>query len=230
MHEGHRQRMYGKLKSGDTLYDHEVLEMLLFNAYPRTNTNPIAHALIKSFGSLQGVFDADVDKLVTVAGVGENVALYIKCVGECYSRIRGSGGSVVVKNYNDFSDLAVKRMRGHTEEILELYFLDRNGRVIYISTHSTGNLHKVDVNPENITGMISVLKPYGIFIAHNHLGNVSEPSLNDDEFTANILLLCKLNNVKLFDHVIYASDSNMYSYYSSGKLDALRAGKSYKKP
>lgn len=31
MHEGHRSRMYEKLKRGDSLYEHELLEILLFN-------------------------------------------------------------------------------------------------------------------------------------------------------------------------------------------------------
>ena len=78
MHEGHRRRMYEKLKNDDGLHDHELLEILLFNAYPRINTNPIAHELIKTFGSLSGVLAADVDRLKAVDGVGESVALYIK--------------------------------------------------------------------------------------------------------------------------------------------------------
>ncbi len=221
MHEGHRKRMYEKLKNGDGLYDHELLEIFLFNAYPRTNTNPIAHDLLSAFGSFQGVFDADVEKLVTVNGVGENVALYIKCVGEILSRMGGSSGAVVVKNFSDFKNFAARRLRGQTEEIFEMYFLDKNGKVIYTYTHSTGNLHRVDINPEKLSGMMAGLKPYGIFVAHNHLGGDSNPSVNDNEFTRSLLLMCRLNNVKLYDHVIYATDKDIYSYYLSGKLDAL---------
>ncbi len=33
MHEGHRRRMYEKLKNDDGLHDHEILEILLFNAF-----------------------------------------------------------------------------------------------------------------------------------------------------------------------------------------------------
>ena len=82
MHEGHRQRMYDKLKNDDGLFDHELLEILLFNALPRKNTNPIAHELLDTFGSLAGVLAADTEKLKAVNGVGENVALYLKCIGE----------------------------------------------------------------------------------------------------------------------------------------------------
>lgn len=221
MHEGHRKRMYEKLKNSDGLYDHELLEIFLFNAYPRTNTNPIAHDLLSAFGSFQGVFDADVEKLVTVNGVGENIALYIKCVGEILSRMSGNSSSVAVKNFSDFKDFAACRLRGQTEEVFEMYLLDKNGKIIYIYTHSTGNMHKVDINPEKIAGIMAGLRPYGAFVAHNHLCGDSAPSSNDNEFTRSLLLMCKLNNVKLYDHVIYASESDIYSYYLSGKLDSI---------
>ena len=66
MHEGHRRRMYEKLKNDSLLEDHELLEILLFNAFQRKNTNPIAHALLDRFGTLSGVFGADYNKLITV--------------------------------------------------------------------------------------------------------------------------------------------------------------------
>ena len=72
MHEGHRQRMYDKLKNDDGLHDHELLEILLYNGLPRINTNLIAHELLNTFGSISGVLDADVDKLTAVKGVWLN--------------------------------------------------------------------------------------------------------------------------------------------------------------
>lgn len=221
MHEGHRKRMYLKLKNGDSLYDHEMLEILLFNAYPRANTNPIAHSLLNTFGSIQGVFDAEVEQLVTVDGVGENVALYLKCVGECLSRVRGGNGSLMVRNYDDFKSFSAMRLRGLTEEVLEFYFLDKSGKMLYTYTHSTGNMHRVEIKPEKISGMMAALKPYGMFVAHNHLGGECEPSENDENFTRSLYLICKLNNVKLYDHVIYVSDNNIFSFYMSGRLDRI---------
>ena len=49
VHAGHRERVREKyLKGGlDSFADHEVLELLLFYANPRGDTNPIAHELKK---------------------------------------------------------------------------------------------------------------------------------------------------------------------------------------
>ena len=40
MHEGHRKRMLERLEKAEgSLAEHELLEILLFNAIPRKNTN-----------------------------------------------------------------------------------------------------------------------------------------------------------------------------------------------
>ena len=68
LHEGHRQRLKNRfLESGlDSFQPHNILEMLLFYSIPRKDTNDIAHSLIEKFGSLSGVFDADVEELTKV--------------------------------------------------------------------------------------------------------------------------------------------------------------------
>ena len=47
VHDGHRERLKNKfLEQGlDGFDDHNVLELLLFYALPRQDTNPLAHAL-----------------------------------------------------------------------------------------------------------------------------------------------------------------------------------------
>ena len=66
MHEGHRQRMLQRLGDAKHLQDHELLEILLFNAIPRKNTNPLAHELLSAFGSLEGVLRAVYEELLRV--------------------------------------------------------------------------------------------------------------------------------------------------------------------
>lgn len=224
MHEGHRRRMYEKLKNGDELYEHEVLEMLLFNAYPRTNTNPIAHSLLKAFGSISGVFGAEVEELIAIDGVGENVALYLKCIGECVKRSgsKNSVGVAVLKSYEDFKKFAALRLRGKTEELLEIYCLDKSGRVKSVSTFTNNEQNKVELGTEEISRIIATFKPYGLLLAHNHLSGKAQPSENDDIFTAKVQFICSMNNVNLYDHCVYASDGNIYSYFAAGKIDYIK--------
>ena len=59
-HQGHREKLLQRfLKSGlEGFADHEALELLLYYAIPRRDTNPIAHRLIERYGSLLAVLTA----------------------------------------------------------------------------------------------------------------------------------------------------------------------------
>ena len=168
MHEGHRRRLYEKLKNGDNLFEHEILEMLLFNAYPRKNTNPVAHELLNRFPSIAEVLSASYEELITVPGVGEQVALYLMCVGQCIEKGNDARSFTVFESRGDIYNFVKVRMRGLLCEKLELYFLDKNGKLTRICRFTSGESDKVSVQPEEVIKLISVSHPYGMIAAHNH--------------------------------------------------------------
>ena len=82
-HVGHRDRMRGKLFQfgRDVFHTYELLEMILYYAIPYKDTNPIAHRLLAHFGSLDAIFEADIDALCEVNGVGRRAAELLLAVG-----------------------------------------------------------------------------------------------------------------------------------------------------
>lgn len=212
--------MLSKLESDDELYDHEVLEILLYAVSPRMNTNPVAHRLLDRFCSISGILKADVAELKEVEGVGENTAIFIRTIGLCAERAGNIEGVAVLKNLGDAKDFVRIRMRGKTEEFLELYFLTKSGRVNRIFSYTSADRNKVVTNADEIIKSVAVSKPYGILIAHNHLNGNVEPSANDEIFTEQMQLICNMNNVNLWDHLIY-SDGNFYSYRDGGKMEEI---------
>ncbi len=218
-HEGHRQRMLRKFEQGGYMPEHELLEILLFNAYPRKNTNPVAHTLLETFGSMKDMFEADVEELEKIPGVGGSVALYLKCVAACTKPVYSlETNEAYLKNYGDFKIFSAKRLRSKSEEVLELYFLEKNGRVKYIYSRSDSELHRVTLDRSEVPGIFAAVKPFGVVIAHNHLMYGSRPSSADDNFTVELAALCRLHGVKLFDHCIYASDNDIFSYFGADRL------------
>ena len=86
-HDGHRQRLKTEfLARPDSFPDHKLLELLLFYANPRSDTNPLAHELLNHFGSLAGVLDATPEELQKVKGVGEHAAVLFKTAKELAGR------------------------------------------------------------------------------------------------------------------------------------------------
>ena len=60
-HSGHRRRMRERFLSHglDNFDDHNVLELLLFYALPRQDTNRLAHRLMEHFGGIEGGKDTE---------------------------------------------------------------------------------------------------------------------------------------------------------------------------
>ena len=68
LHDGHRQRMRQQFLSHgpQSMADHELLELALFYAIPRRDTNETAHRLLEQFGSLDRVLTAPEQELEQV--------------------------------------------------------------------------------------------------------------------------------------------------------------------
>lgn len=222
MHEGHRQRLWKKLEDGSNLYEHELLEMLLFNAVPRMDVNPLAHEILNRFPSIKEACSASVEELTSVKGVGKNVALYLKLVGTIFGQSNNCESFAVIKNTQEFIKFISMRFRNKGSEVLELYFLDKNGRVKRIITYTSNDTERVDVAPEELSKAISNSRPFGVFMAHNHVNYPAKPSIADDELTKQIQLICSINNARLYDHCIYSSDGEVFSYYLSDRLDKIK--------
>ena len=224
MHEGHRQRMLDKLVADSVLQDHELLEILLFYAIPRKNTNETAHSLIDACGSLAGVFKADVKRLESVEGVGKSTASFLKTVGAIYGRMGTSGlheTPHMVFSYRDFSEYIKERFDGIKEEVLELFALDAKNKITFIQSFSGGDKNHAEIASTDLSRFIADHKPRGIVIVHNHPGASSQPSVRDHDFTRLSHILCTLNNVLLVDHIVVGEDG-MHSYYLTGELDQIR--------
>jgi len=214
--------MYAKLDSGENLYDHEILEILLFNAFPRVNTNPIAHALLERFCSLAEIFKADAEELKSVDGVGDAAAYYLRCVGLCAERAGRIEGVAKLKSYGDCRQFVKLRMRGREEEFLEMYYIEAGGRIKRIFSYTDSDANRASASFDGVVRNIALVKPKGLLIAHNHPSVGSAPSGNDEIFTREMAMICAMNNVRLWDHMIYASDDDIFSYNDCGKLDAIR--------
>ena len=222
MHEGHRQRMIKRLEQAeDSLQEHELLEMLLFNAIPRKNTNEIAHSLLLKFGGIRGVLQADMKALAAVPGVGESTAAYLRIVGLFYRRTELKPDEPPsAYSFASFSEYLLRRFQGVTEEYVELYSLDTRENVKAVRRFTSEKSFRAAVDPKEVSRFIVENRPAAMVAVHNHTEGPPTPSFEDDDFTAQLEILCSMHNVALRDHIILGKD-DVYSYFLSGKLEEL---------
>ena len=224
MHEGHRKRMLERLcKDAQGLQDHELLELLLFYAIPRKNTNPLAHDLLAAFGSLKGVLEASYEQLLAVEGVGGSTACFLIALGALAPRAALTPQTAPQKafNVNTFSAFLTEQLGGLKEEAIELYCLDAQDNIRFTKRYLSGERDRAFVDARQLSGAILAQHSHAIVVAHNHPSASSRPSPEDDRFTAELSMICSLNGIRFYDHIIVGTDGP-YSYFLQGRLEQIK--------
>lgn len=220
-HDGHRKRLIEKLNANN-LADHEMLEVLLFNALPRRNTNDLAHRLLAEFSSIRGVFDASMEQLKKVKGVGDSVAAYLFVIGQFYKREYKPVELSYPEKFEreEFYSFVKRKYVNERKETLNFYFLDTDSKIIGHKQEISDSSFQAELPPEELINLLSKYMPAGLVVLHNHPLGEARPSETDDKMTRQIQLICSMHNVMLCDHIIYASEG-IYSYYLDGKLKEI---------
>ena len=80
----HRERLRQKFLTAGmaAFHEYEAVEFLLTCAIPRRDVKPQAKALLRKFGSLRGIVDAEIGDLERISGVGKKSAIIIKFIKE----------------------------------------------------------------------------------------------------------------------------------------------------
>ena len=220
-HDGHRERLRTTfLENGlDCFNELNSLELLLFYAIPRKDTNEIAHALLDRFGSLDGIFDASFYELCEVEGIGEQAASLIKLVPQIVrkSKITRANRIKQVTNSTAAGQYFLPRFMDQREEMLLLLCLDSQKRIISCTEICRGVVNSVETDLRKVAETALKCRASSVIIAHNHPDGYAIPSREDDITTKMISDSLSALGIPLIDHIIVADDAYV-SIFDTGML------------
>lgn len=221
---GHRLRLRQKFeRTGmDAFLEHEMLELLLTYAIPRKNTKPIAWALLRRFGSLAAVLDAEPAELASVENVGKNTALFLKIIRSTYHQYAKDElqGTCVVQTPQQLMDYCRAALAGRKEEFLEIIFLSGRSTVIGTQTIAKGDIDAIAVTPRKIIACALAAKATSMVLVHNHPSGDATPSDEDVSFTAKTKQAAQAMGLNLYDHLIVGK-GQVFSMAAEGLLQDL---------
>lgn len=223
VHDGHRKRLREKYVTGkDSFKEHELLELLLSYAIPRKDTNPLAHALLDKFGSLQNVFTADAKLLTTVDGIGENSANFLNLVGYASAfSTKQEKAKKPLSNIEQAKEVLIDLFKDLDHEVFYVLYLNDKNKVITMTKLDDNSKNSVSIDFQEITTGILINKPSAIIIAHNHFAKYPAPSKDDDLVTKKICSLLQFYKVNFYDHLII-SGNEVYSYFYDNRLQKIK--------
>lgn len=220
-HNGHRQRLKDEFMARpDSFPDHKVLELLLFYANPRSDTNPLAHTLLTHFGSLAGVLDATPDELCKISGMGTHACVLFRAVKELGGRYltqRSSTENRILTTAQALTVLA-PHFFGARNEMLYVICMDSKRKLLGVRKITEGHVGAVDISVRILVETALSLNATCVILAHNHISGLALPSAEDKLATKHIKKVLQHLTIQLIDHLIIVDD-DVLSMRDSGVLD-----------
>ena len=221
IHEGHRARMRKQLKTSgmDSLSDVQVLEVLLYYAAPRGDTNPAAHALLNRFGTLDGVFCAPESELKKVGGIGDAAAQLIRLVPQVARRclMSRSAQIEILDTTSRCGQYLLPYFHGEGEEVVYLLCLDAKCKALDCVLIHRGGVNVASIAARKVVKAALDANATSVVLAHNHPSGVALPSEEDKRVTQVIRDALDAVDILLADHIIVA-DGDFVSLADDGIL------------
>jgi DNA repair protein RadC len=108
--------------------DYEIVELLLALINPRQDVKPLATMLLKTFGSIKGIFDASADELLRLKELGKSTAVALKvirAINSLYLQKRFEGESTF-DSFDKAFELWKNRLLNLEIDVLEIAYLNSN--------------------------------------------------------------------------------------------------------
>ena len=208
LHSGHRQRFKAKFRKDTHFEDHELLELALYYAIPRSDTNPTAHMLIKRFGSLRGVFSASEAELCTIEGIGENSALFLRVIGAIISRVKlnNCNKKKLLSSDEELEDFLGALFFATPIEKTHVILFDKKNKFILNECIGKGDAIGSPLNLRKLIALAKENNAGSLILAHNHINGLPLPSERDEEITRTLSMALESNGIHLIEHYVIAND------------------------
>lgn len=210
---GHRARLRKRLLDGgaEALADHEVIEYLLMTAIPRRDTKPLAHSLIKRFGSLAGVFNADSAALAKHPGIGETSAATLRIVALAARRMARQAvrEQPVLGSWQALIDYLTIDMAHLTVERVRVLYLNTQNMLIHDEHVGDGSIDEAAIHPREVIRRALDLGATALILVHNHPSGSPQPSRADIQITNKIAEAGRLLGITVHDHVIIGREGHV---------------------
>ena len=202
---GHRKRLRERFcRAGlSGLQDYEAVELLLSYAIPRRDVKPLAKQLLRDFGSLAGLMDAPVHRLIDEHGMGLSSALLVRLIREMCAqyleqRVRKTD---VLNSLERAEDFVRMKLGGCQNETLMTIFLNSHNHIISYEL-TPGTVNHAAIYIRELAKRAVLGNATGVILAHNHPSGVCNPSPDDLQLTDDLRQALATFGIKLYCHLI----------------------------
>jgi len=221
-HKGHRERLKKKYRASgiDAFHDYEALELLLCYAVRQEDVKPPAKALLRTFGSIKGVLDADFSELEKISGIGPSSSVALKLVKDLcslYLKQQAMEKSQITCT-SELLNYCKTALGGLKDEQFRVIYLNAQNRIIDDEIIQEGIVNQAVVYPRKVLENALRCKASAIILLHNHPSGHIRPSDADIRLTRTIQETAKALDILVHDHIIIG-ENRFFSFREEGIIN-----------
>ena len=183
--------------------DTDLLAMLICGgSAPRSRE--LSARLLRRFGGIRGVLEADTASLLEQEGVGRARLSMLRALPEIARRYYEESlpPGTAIRSPADTEAFLLSRMRDLGHELFCCLFLDNRHRVLHFEPMFRGTIDGTSVYPREVVKEALAVNAAAVILAHNHPSGVAEPSQADERITRRLKSALELVDIRLLDHLI----------------------------
>jgi len=200
---GHRDRLKKRfLKEPDSLYDYEVIELMLGYVMRGKDVKPQAKELLEKAGGMSAILGYNPS---AIKGLGEEAQIFFGAVREYFSRIgyEELDTEAIILDKPEKAAAFLKYKIGYDQkEHFMILLLDVNKKMLGFKTIFKGTVDRLTVYPREIAEEAIALKATFVIVAHNHPSGSLTPSEEDIHITDKLTKALAALDIILADHII----------------------------
>jgi DNA repair protein RadC len=208
------------LKDGAaSLSDAELLAIFLRTGTRSQNVVDLSRHLLKQFGGLRQLLEADLKTFSQQPGMGSAKYCQLQASLELSKRYLQQSLQL---NQSFSSPDEVKQflstlLSHHKREQFIVLFLNNQHQLLVQETLFQGTINSSEVHPRVVVEKALGYHAAAVVLAHNHPSGCLEPSLSDRQITDRIQQALQLVDIRTLDHIIIAQNQS-YSFAEHGLI------------
>ncbi len=217
--EGERPREKLLAQGAAILSDAELLAIFLRVGVTGKSAVDLARDLLTRFGSLNGIFAADLESLSQVHGIGASKYTQLQAIFEMSRRALSEELQTrdVLSSPQQVRDYLCLKLGSLSREVFMVLFLDAQNRVLAQESMFEGTLTQTSVYPREVIKRALHHNAASVIFAHNHPSGVAEQSRADELLTTLLKQALAMMDIRVLDHFIVAGN-NTLSFAERGLL------------
>lgn len=217
LHERPREKLL--IRGPTSLSDAELLAIFLRTGCAGKSAVDLARDLLREFGGLRRLLEADRDQFCSAYGLGTAKYSQLQAVMEMARRHISESlrEGEIVTSAQLARDYVVAQLRHYRQEVFAVLFLDTQHRLLVFEHLFYGTIDGASIYPREVVKKALAHNAAAVILTHNHPSGIAKPSQSDIRITERLQAALELVDVRVLDHLV-VGNGEVVSFAEHGLL------------